>query len=199
MVRIMVFRKPFRYLFSFYGIIDFIAVLPSYLGLLLAGSHSMVFIRALRLLRIFRIIKLNRYTEEGSLIINALIASRRKISVFLFGLFTVVIITGTLMYLIEGPESGFDSILRGIYCSVVTLTTVGYGDIYPAATAGRFLASFVMIPGYAIIAVPTGIVTAEMGRQKSIERSRECLHCGNRDHSKYNRYCHHCGHGLPRS
>ncbi len=195
--RIMVVRKPFRYIFSFYGIIDFLAITPTYLGIFLAGSHSMVVIRALRLLRIFRIFKLNRYTEEGSVIIRALIASRRKIGVFLFGVFTTVIIIGTLMYLIEGPDNGFSNIPRGIYLSIVTLTTVGYGDIYPATTAGRFLASFVMILGYAIIAVPTGIVTAEMSHSKKTGKTRICTQCGKQNHREQAGYCDRCGNRLP--
>ncbi|HDR89810.1 MAG TPA: ion transporter [Bacteroidetes bacterium] len=198
-IRIMVVRKPFRYIFSFYGIIDFLAVIPTYIGLFLAGTHSMVVIRALRLLRIFRIMKFNRYMDEGSIIARALIASRRKIAVFLFGVFTVVIIIGTLMHLIEGPENGFSNIPRGIYWSIVTLTTVGYGDLYPATTAGRFIASFVMILGYAIIAVPTGIVTAEMSRNKENGNTRKCQQCGKQHHQDHARYCNRCGTRLPES
>lgn len=198
-IRIMVVRKPFRYIFSFYGIIDFLAVIPTYIGLFLAGTHSMVVIRVLRLLRIFRIMKFNRYMAEGSIIVRALIASRRKIAVFLFGVFTVVIIIGTLMHLIEGPENGFSNIPRGIYWSIVTLTTVGYGDLYPATTAGRFIASFVMILGYAIIAVPTGIVTAEMSRNKENGNTRKCQKCGKQQHEDHARYCDRCGTRLPES
>ena len=191
--RIIIVHKPGKYIFSFYGIIDFLAVLPTYMGLVFMGTQSLVVIRALRLLRVFRILKLNRYTREGSVIIGALYASRRKISVFLFGVLTVVIIIGSLMYLIEGKGSGFSSIPKGIYWAIVTLTTVGYGDIAPVTGLGQLIASFVMILGYSIIAVPTGIVTAELTAQRQRGDGRRCAGCGNEEHPADALYCNRCG------
>ena len=197
-LRIIVMKKPFGYIFSFYGIIDLLSVLPTYLGIFFVGTRSLVVIRALRLLRIFRILKLTRYTTEGSTIIRALKASREKISVFIFAVFTLVIIIGTIMYLIEGGESGFTSIPKGIYWAVVTLTTVGYGDIAPVTNLGQFIASFVMILGYAIIAVPTGIVTAEFAREKMAHKeSRKCCSdCLKEGHAEDAEYCRFCGEKL---
>ncbi|WP_372754816.1 ion transporter [Labilibaculum sp.] len=196
-LRIWIVEKPKAYIFSFYGIIDLLSVLPTYLGLVIAGTHGFMVIRALRLLRVFRILKLNRYTKEGAILVRALRQSRIKISVFLFAVLTLVIIIGTIMYLIEGSENGFTSIPRGIYWAVVTLTTVGYGDISPATSLGQFFASIVMIIGYAVIAVPTGIVTAELTKQSSKEKSNQvCPNCLAEDHAEDAAYCSHCGHKL---
>lgn len=197
-LRIIVAKKPFAYIFSFYGIIDLLSVLPTYLGIFFVGTRSLVVIRALRLLRIFRILKLTRYTSEGTIIIRALRASREKISVFMFAVLTLVIIIGTIMYLIEGEANGFTSIPKGIYWAVVTLTTVGYGDIAPATNLGQFIASFVMILGYAIIAVPTGIVTAEFAREKkAIKESRKCCSsCLKEGHEEDAGFCRFCGEKL---
>ncbi|WP_321319114.1 ion transporter [Labilibaculum sp.] len=197
MLRIWIVQKPKAYIFSFYGIIDLLSVLPSYLGLIVIGTHGFMVIRALRLLRIFRILKLNRYIKEGAIIVRALRQSRIKISVFLFAVLTMVIIIGTIMYLIEGGENGFTSIPRGIYWAVVTLTTVGYGDISPSTSLGQFFASFVMIIGYAIIAVPTGIVTAELSKQTSKAASTQvCPNCLADNHSEDALYCNLCGKKL---
>ncbi|MBN2597330.1 MAG: ion transporter [Marinifilaceae bacterium] len=197
MLRIWIVQKPKAYIFSFYGIIDLLSVLPSYLGLIVIGTHGFMVIRALRLLRIFRILKLNRYIKEGAIIVRALRQSRIKISVFLFAVLTMVIIIGTIMYLIEGGENGFTSIPRGIYWAVVTLTTVGYGDISPSTSLGQFFASFVMIIGYAIIAVPTGIVTAELSKQTSKAASTQvCPNCLADNHSEDALYCNQCGKKL---
>jgi voltage-gated potassium channel len=196
-LRIWIIQKPKSYIFSFYGIIDLLSVLPTYLGLFLAGSHGFMVIRALRLLRIFRILKLNRYVKEGAIIVRALRQSRIKISVFLFAVLTLVIIIGTIMYLIEGGENGFTSIPRGIYWAVVTLTTVGYGDISPTTSLGQFFASFVMIIGYAIIAVPTGIVTAELTKQSTKTTSTQvCPYCLADDHVEEALFCNKCGKKL---
>ncbi len=197
-LRIMVVKKPFSYIFSFYGIIDLLSVLPTYLGIFFVGTRSLVVIRALRLLRIFRILKLSRYTTEGTIIIRALRASREKISVFIFAVFTLVIIIGTIMYLIEGAASGFTSIPKGIYWAIVTLTTVGYGDIAPVTNLGQFIASFVMILGYAIIAVPTGIVTAEFAREKKADKQsgKCCPNCLKEGHEEDAVYCRFCGEKL---
>ncbi len=194
-LRIYMVRNKFAYIFSYYGIIDFLSVLPSYMGLFISGAHGLVVIRALRLLRIFRILKLSRYVQDSKIIVDALKASRTKISVFLFAVIMLVIIIGTTMYLVEGEESGFGSIPEGIYWAIVTLTTVGYGDIAPTTNLGRFIASFVMILGYGVIAVPTGIVTAEISnssRKKDITTlvCDECLYEG---HDSDASYCKRCG------
>ena len=195
--RIWSHPKPLNYIFSFYGIIDFLAIIPTYLDLILAGAMTLAVIRGLRLLRIFRILKITRYSREGRIIVEALIASRVKILVFLFAVVMVVLIIGTLMYLIEGKDSGFTSIPAGIYWAIVTLTTVGFGDITPVTTLGKFIASFVMILGYGVIAVPTGIVTFEIATSiKSAREQRECKHCGHRAHDVDAHYCKFCGEKL---
>ncbi len=155
-------RRPMRYARSFFGIVDLLAILPTYLVVLFPAAHYFMVIRVLRILRAFRVLKLAAHVREANILIRSLIASRRKITVFLFAVFTLTVILGSLMYLIEGEENGFDSIPRGVYWAVVTLTTVGYGDIAPHTPFGQFVASLVMVMGYGIIAVPTGIVTAEM-------------------------------------
>ena len=194
-LRIYIIKKPTSYIFSFYGIIDLLSVLPSYIGLLFAGMSGLIVIRALRLLRIFRILKLNRYVTESKIIVSALKASRAKISVFLYSVVMLVIIIGTIMYLIEGEKGGFTSIPQGIYWAIVTLTTVGYGDIAPITPIGKFIASFVMILGYAIIAVPTGIVTSHLtiasGNKKIT--TQVCPNCLHEDHDHEAVYCKICG------
>ncbi|WP_321300109.1 ion transporter [Marinifilum fragile] len=196
-LRVWIVRHPRKYIFSFYGVIDLLAVLPSYLALFFAGTQGLMVIRALRLLRIFRILKLNRYLKESAVIIRALRESRYKISVFLFGVLTLVIIIGTVMYLVEGAEHGFTSIPRGIYWAVVTLTTVGYGDISPSTSLGQLLASMVMIIGYAIIAVPTGIVTAELTKHNTKQTSTQvCPECLSEGHNHDAKYCSECGSKL---
>lgn len=196
-VRIGVILKPSRYIFSFYGIIDLLAVIPTYLAIVFAGAQGLVIIRALRFFRIFRIFKLTRYTSEGATIIKALKASKTKISVFLFAVLTIVLVIGTVMYLIEGGESGFTSIPKGIYWAIVTLTTVGYGDIAPITALGQLLASCVMILGYAIIAVPTGIVTAEFSQAKrETATTQVCPHCIKEGHETDAVFCKFCGKKL---
>jgi len=194
-LRIFIVNKPKSYIFSFYGIIDLLSVLPSYIGLAFAGMSGLIVIRALRLLRIFRILKLSRYVSESKVIVAALKASRAKISVFLYAVVMLVIIIGTIMYLVEGEVGGFTSIPRGIYWAIVTLTTVGYGDIAPVTPIGQFIASFVMILGYAIIAVPTGIVTSEFAlAAKSKKITAEvCPNCLHEDHDSGAIYCKLCG------
>jgi len=198
LLRIFIVRKPFRYIFSFYGIIDLLATLPTYIGLIASGGSSLLIIRALRLLRIFRVFKLSRYTVAGSIISRSLAASKAKIGVFLVAVSTIIIIIGTLMYLIEGSENGFTSIPRGIYWTVVTITTVGYGDIAPVTGLGQFIASLTMLTGYAIIAVPTGIVSAEMNYQQRLMRkgetdTRTCSECLSKGHEENASYCKFCG------
>lgn len=192
LMRVWVTHKPKAYVFSFFGVIDFLAVAPTYISLFVAGSHILSVIRAIRLLRVFRILKLARYIKGAQLIGAGLNASKEKILVFLTAVVTLVVILGTLMYMIEGGENGFDSIPRSIYWAVVTLTTVGYGDIAPGTVLGQFVASLIMILGYSIIAVPTGIVSAEMNRA-SKDDSRACLRCGETSHYDTARFCHKCG------
>ena len=197
-LRLLVERSPLRYARSFYGIVDLLAILPTYLSLFLTGTQALIVIRALRILRVFRVLKLPEYLEEAGYLRDALGASRRKITVFLVTVLTVVLIIGALMHLIEGPASGFTSIPRSIYWAIVTLTTVGYGDIAPRTPLGQFVASGVMILGYGIIAVPTGIVTAELvSARRDYNRSRECPSCGKAGHDDDARYCRACGEKLP--
>ena len=193
-VRIYAVERPKNYVLGFYGIIDLLSMLPSYLSLLIAGTQSLMVIRVLRLLRIFRVLKLGQFIGESQHITRALVASRRKILVFLFAVVLINILSGTLMFLVEGPEHGFVSIPVSIYWSIVTLTTVGYGDISPATPLGQLIASVLMIAGYGIIAVPTGIVTAEMAGQKpKITSTRACHNCGWEDHEDDARFCKRCG------
>lgn len=196
-IRIGVVLKPSRYIFSFYGIIDLLAIIPTYLAIVFAGAQGLVIIRALRFFRIFRIFKLTRYTTEGATIIKALRASKTKISVFLFAVLTIVLVIGTVMYLIEGAQSGYTSIPKGIYWAIVTLTTVGYGDIAPATALGQLLASCVMILGYAIIAVPTGIITAEFSQaRREAVTTQVCPYCMKEGHETDAVYCKYCGEKL---
>jgi len=183
--------KPARYVFSFYGFIDLIAFLPAYISLIYAGAHYVLVIRALRLLRIFRILKLSRFLHEGNVLVSALRASSYKITVFLTAVVTLVTIVGTLMYLIEGEKNGFTSIPVSIYWAIVTITTVGYGDISPETPLGRLLASVLMVIGYGIIAVPTGIVSVEIARASDRVRQK-CTNCGAALY-KDNKYCSNCG------
>lgn len=194
-LRVYTVPNKAKYIFSFFGIIDLIAVLPSYLALFIAGAHSLMIIRSIRLLRIFRILKLSRYVGEGQFLLAAMRASRHKIIVFLFTVITTVVIMGTVMYMVEGPEHGFTSIPRSIYWSIVTMTTVGYGDIAPKTDLGQFLASLLMILGYGVIAVPTGIVSAEMVSMKSSDKltTQVCPHCMREGHDSDATFCKFCG------
>lgn len=198
-VRIISIRKPFSYIFSFYGVIDLLSIIPTYIGLLPLGADasSLTVIRSLRLLRVFRILKLGKYLKEAKTLSKALSASKRKIIVFIGAILTVVIILGTVMYLVETPQDGFTSIPRSIYWAIVTLTTVGYGDIYPVTALGQFIASIVMIMGYAIIAVPTGIVTSELikidGNEDANISTKACESCSKEGHDKDAIHCKYCG------
>lgn len=194
-LRILSSVKPSKYIFSFYGVIDLLAILPTYLSLVLIGSQYLLVIRILRLLRVFRVLKLGRYVGASKVLAIAMRNSRHKIVVFLEVILTMVVIMGSLMYLIEGPQHGFTSIPRAIYWAIVTLTTVGYGDIYPQTVVGQFLASFIMIIGYAIIAVPTGIISVEMARATQFN-TRVCKQCHCADHEDNARYCKICGESL---
>ena len=186
--------KPWRYALSFFGIIDLLSILPTYLSLFVAGTQSLAVIRALRLVRIFRVLKLAHFVGEARLLNAALHASVRKIIIFLGVVLTIMIIVGSVMYLIEGPEHGFTSIPQAIYWAIVTMTTVGYGDIAPQTVLGKILASVVMIMGYGIIAVPTGIVTVELASSvKSSVRTDACPDCGADGHAVDAAHCRYCG------
>ncbi len=198
--RIVTVKKPSKYVFSFYGIIDFLSTIPLYLSLLFVGSNYLLTVRALRLLRVFRILKVTRYVGEGNKLKKALIESRAKIFIFIFAVLIVAIIAGTLMYLIEGEESGFDNIPVSVYWCIVTLTTVGFGDIAPITPVGQFLATLIMILGYGVIAVPTGIVGARYVKDSSDDyvhlNSQSCRNCGVYKHMDGAKYCHSCGEDL---
>ncbi len=186
--------RPMRYAVSFFGIVDLLAIVPTYLSFFIAGSQSLLVIRALRLLRVFRVLKLAHFLGEAHLLYAALRASSRKIVVFLGAVLTIVLIVGSAMYLIEGPEHGFTSIPQAVYWAIVTLTTVGYGDIAPQTVIGKFLASVVMILGYGIIAVPTGIVSVEIAASlKEATHTQACTECGKEGHAIDARYCKYCG------
>lgn len=194
LARLVSVRKPLRYVFSFFGIVDLLSILPTFMGLFIHGTGSLMVIRVLRLLRIFRVLKLIHFIREARSIGAALRASRRKIAVFLMSVIALVVILGTIMYIIEDAEAGFTSIPRSIYWAIVTLTTVGYGDIAPATALGQFLASVIMILGYAIIAVPTGIVSTEFARQDTVHiNTQSCLNCGKEGHADDAKFCKYCG------
>jgi voltage-gated potassium channel len=193
-MRLIVVRRPMRYIFSFYGIVDVLAIIPTYLMVLMPTVHYLLVIRVLRLLRIFRVLKLGEYLTEADLLVRALAASRRKILVFLLGVMTLEIIIGALMYVVEGPQHGFIDIPTSIYWGIVTLTTVGFGDITPQTPLGQALASMVMLIGYGIIAVPTGIVTVELARASSVTVSTQsCPKCGSEGHDSDALFCKRCG------
>ena len=197
---------PLRYAFSFFGIVDFLAIMPGYLSLIVVGSQYLLAVRALRLLRVFRVLKLSRYLGEINVLSEALRASRFKITVFLYTVLTIVIIVGSVMYLVEGPQNGFTSIPVSIYWAVVTLTTVGYGDVLPQTPLGRVISSALMVVGYGIVAVPTGIVTAELTRAAQPSESRDeavkpkrCETCSLEAHDPDAAFCKRCGSALPTS
>ncbi|KKH96869.1 ion transporter [Methanosarcina sp. 1.H.T.1A.1] len=193
LLRLICVGRPLKYATSFFGIIDLMAILPTYLSLLLPGGRYLVVIRGLRLLRVFRVLKLVQYLGEAEFLIRALRASRRKIILFQFTVLTLVVILGSLMYVIEGAESGFTSIPRSIYWAIITLTTVGYGDIVPETNLGQALASFIMIIGYSIIAVPTGIVTSEMTYASRNLKGKVCQNCSFEGHDSDAKFCKRCG------
>lgn len=206
MARIIVVDKPKKYIFSFYGVIDFLSTIPKYLSFFLVGSHSLVALRALRLLRVFRILKLARFVGESNNLMKALKASKTKIMVFVFFVLILCVILGTVMYLVEsGQDSGFTSIPRSVYWAIVTLTTVGYGDIAPATALGQFISSIIMIIGYGVIAIPTGIVSAEYAKTNDSPTANTthndtvnlntqiCSHCHEDNHDDDAHFCKTCG------
>ena len=195
-LRIIIINKKSKYIFSFYGIIDLLTILPFFIGLVLPfGAKSFAIIRSFRLLRVFRIFKLPRYVSESQTLIKALVASKQRIGVFFFFVIMIVFILGTIMYLIEDKDAGFTNIPQSIYWAVVTLTTVGYGDIAPVTPLGKFIAGFVMILGYAIIAIPTGIITSEMNKanKKGGISTQVCPNCLKEGHDPDADYCKYCG------
>lgn len=198
-LRIISIQKPKKYIFSFYGIVDFLSTIPTYLALFIGGGNLFFAVRALRLLRVFRVLKITRYMGESRKLMDALRHSRPKILVFLFAVFIICIIMGTVMHLVEGEASGFDNIPLSIYWCIVTLTTVGFGDIAPITPLGRFIASFIMITGYGIIAVPTGIVSAEYSKASDKPNpinTQVCPYCNETKHLDSAEFCHNCGNKL---
>lgn len=196
LLRVWVSPHPLKYVLSFYGVVDLLAIVPTYLGLFLPGSGSLAVVRALRLTRVFRILNLLDYVREARLLLLALLASRRRIIVFMLAVLALVTVFGAIMFVVETPEAGFTSIPRSIYWAIVTLTTVGYGDIAPQSTLGQAIASAIMILGYAIIAIPTGIVSVEIARQGRRTKDRVCEQCGHTDHDAKAKYCSNCGSSL---
>lgn len=193
-LRLWVAPRPLRYARSFFGIVDLLSILPSYVSLFISGTHAGSVIRGIRLLRVFRILKLGRFLGEGEVLLRALSASRFKITLFVGSVLSGVLILGTAMYLIEGEENGFASIPEGMYWAIVTLTTVGYGDVVPSTPLGKLVASVIMIMGYGVIAVPTGIVSAEIASaNRSWANSRICGACLLEGHEQDARYCRRCG------
>ena len=199
--RVWVVRDKKKYVFSFFGVIDFLSIVPTYLSLFLVGSQTLAILRVIRLLRIFRVLRLTAFVSEGSILLDSLQKSRHRISVFFLGVLVVVIIAGSIMFLIEGPEHGFNSIPLSIYWAIVTMTTVGFGDIYPMTIAGQFLAAFLMLLGYSVIAIPTGIIGAEAvanarNSRKEEQSIKPCHNCHENHHIKGAKYCHRCGQTL---
>ncbi|KFN45648.1 hypothetical protein N790_09660 [Arenimonas malthae CC-JY-1] len=196
-VRLAVVRNPLRYALSFYGVVDLLSILPTYLSLFLPGSQALLVVRILRILRIFRVLKLMEYTEAGGALVSALYRSRRKIAVFLMAVLTLVVVFGAAMYVVEGPEHGFESIPVSMYWAIVTMATVGFGDIAPVTPVGRFITSVLILIGYGIIAVPTGIYTAELAAGLRERRKVACEGCGLAEHEPDSAHCRRCGAELP--
>ena len=196
-LRIWVYPKRHQYLFSFFGIVDLLAILPTYISLIVPGTQYFMVIRVLRLLRIGRIFKLTHFLKEANMLSGALRASLPKILVFIGTVLTLVMVIGSVMYVVEGGENGFTSIPKSIYWAIVTLTTVGYGDIAPQTNLGQFLAGFVMLLGYGIIAIPTGIVTVEISNAGKAGRQRVCTACSKTGHDPDAAFCNACGTALP--
>ena len=203
-MRLLVVRRPLRYALSWWGIIDLLSILPTYLSLLFPGSQTLLVVRILRMLRLFRILKLTEYVEESGLLMRALWSGRRKILLFITTLLTIAMIFGALMYVIEGPQHGFATIPTGMYWAIVTMATVGYGDIVPHTPFGRIVASALILIGYSIIAVPTGIFTVELAKamredvtDPAHSDKRGCPECGLEGHDPLALHCRRCGTPLP--
>lgn len=197
LIRLWVIPRPIKYATSFFGVIDVLAILPAYLSLIFSGTHVLLVIRLLRVLRIFRILKLVQFVSESRVLLEGLKESARKIFVFIFSVFVLVVILGALIYSIEGGENGFSSIPKSVYWAIVTLTTVGYGDIAPTTNGGQLLAAIIMLLGYGIIAVPAGIVTSQLTMQNMNAVSTEvCPNCAKEGHEPDATYCKFCGGAL---
>jgi voltage-gated potassium channel len=197
-LRLISIKRPLKYVFSFLGLIDLLAIIPSYLSIFFAGAQSLLVLRALRLLRVFRIFKLTHFLTEMEFLKTAVFTSLKKISIFMLAVFTMVIILGSIMYLVENGENGFNSIPDSIYWGIVTITTVGYGDISPVTPWGKFIASIMMFIGYGIIAVPTGIITTDLAiavRNKK-HGNENCPNCGREGHDRDAKFCKYCGSAL---
>ncbi len=189
--------QPLRYARSFFGVVDLLATLPTYLGLFYAGANTLLVIRVVRMLRIFRVLKLFAYWNEANMLLRSLYASRRKITVFLLTVFVTANVFGVLLYVVEGPEHGFTSIPKAVYWAIITITTVGYGDVVPQTALGQAIAALVMLVGYSVIAVPTGIFTSEILMELQRQRSdRHCPGCAASGHESDAEFCRHCGHVL---
>jgi len=197
-LRLISIKRPLKYVFSFLGLIDLLAIIPSYLSIFLAGAQSLLVLRALRLLRVFRIFKLTHFLTEMEFLKAAVFTSLKKISIFMLVVFTMVIILGSIMYLVENGENGFNSIPDSIYWGIVTITTVGYGDISPVTPWGKFIASIMMFIGYGIIAVPTGIITTDlaMAARNKKQGNESCPNCGKEGHDRDAKFCKYCGSAL---
>lgn len=195
-LRIFAVQRPSKYIFSFFGMVDLFALLPSYLGIFIFGAQSLLVIRSFRLLRIFRIFKLGTYLRQATILQSALIASRQKIVVFLVGVLATVFTVGALMHLIEGDESGFTNIPVSVYWAIVTMTTVGYGDIAPQTPLGQAFASVLMIVGYGVLAVPTGIMSVEIARASISTSTQACPACAKQGHDQDAMFCKFCGSNL---
>lgn len=193
LARLWVVRHPLRYARSFYGVVDVLSVMPTYLMLIFPGAQALQVIRVLRMMRMFRIFKMARHVNGAELLVRALYASRAKVTVFFSFMLAITVIAGTLMYLIEGAERGFTSIPTGVYWAIVTITTLGFGDITPATGLGRILTSVLVLTGYAIIAVPTGIVSSEMSKLDGDDSSDACPSCGVHGHLPDAKFCRRCG------
>jgi voltage-gated potassium channel len=197
-LRLSAVQRPLRYAFSFFGLVDLISILPSYLSLFVDGSQTLLVVRALRLLRVFRVLKLGNFLGEAQVLLIALRASRAKITVFLGTVLVITLVMGSIMYLVEGPTHGFTSIPRGVYWAIVTLTTVGYGDLSPKTDVGQAIAACVMIMGYGILAVPTGIVSVELAAATRAQRwtTQACPRCSRGGHDHDATHCKYCGAAL---
>lgn len=195
--RIVAVPRPWKYITSFYGIVDLLSMLPAYVGFFYPSFHFLLSLRAIRLLRVFRILKLMHFVGASNMLVIALNRSRTKIAVFIFTVIVICVMAGTVMFVVEGPENGFENIPIGIYWTVVTLTTVGFGDITPQTPLGQFISTLIMIMGYGIIAVPTGIVTSEIARSRIAHTNTQvCPECQEDDHTDGAKYCHSCGNLL---
>lgn len=193
-LRIVSVRRPLKYIFSFFGMVDFVSIIPTYLGLFVTNAHLLIVIRVLRLLRLFRIFKLVRYINEANILLTALKASKQKIVVFIVTVSLIVVVIGSLIYVIEGSQNGFNSIPDGMYWAIVTITTVGYGDITPQTFLGKIFSSILMILGYGILAIPTGIFSVELSKiSKTTVSTQSCPFCSTQGHDTDAKFCKFCG------